>query len=105
MSIRSLIVATAIIAAGTGAAFAQSSPSPANQSGGSLNATTQSPTDQGAVGVSGNTKATPSGGASAQGNMKGSSHVGTTGAGDPRSESQMKNASPGSQNDTIDKVK
>jgi hypothetical protein len=39
MKVRTLVLTTAVFAAGSGFAFAQSSPAPANQSGGGVSAT------------------------------------------------------------------
>lgn len=105
MTICKIILATAIVAAGTGYAFAQSSPAPANQSGGGVSATTPSPTDPSTAGESGNTKGTP-----ARGTMN--ARPGTTGSGlnspTPGSnakETQEKNASPASPAEGSEKEK
>ena len=105
MTIRKLILATAIVAAGTGFAFAQSSPAPANQSGGGVSATTPSPTDPSTAGESGNTKGTP-----VRGTMN--ARPGTTGSGfnspTPGSnakETLEKNASPVSPAEGSEKEK
>jgi len=75
MSFRKLTLAAVIVTATCGAAFAQSSPAPANQSGPGVSPTTPSPTDPSTAGASGNTKAVPE-----RGTM---SRPGTTGAGAP----------------------
>jgi len=75
----STLVLTATMIVTPAIAFAQSSPSPSNQTGPSVNPTPQQPTDQGAAGESGNTKAT-SGGTMGRDTTK-SDSMGTTGAG------------------------
>jgi hypothetical protein len=57
MKLKSLVFAAGLIAV-PALAFAQSAPAPVNQSGPGVTRT-QSPTDMGAAGVSGNTKAVP----------------------------------------------
>jgi len=96
MTIRRSMLAATIVAAGTGFAFAQSAPAPANQSGGGVSATTPSPTDPSTAGQSGQTKGVP-----ARGTLN--AQPGTTGMGasqpTPGSnsmESHEKNASPAS---------
>jgi len=79
MKLSTLVLATTMIVT-PAIAFAQSSPSPSNQSGPSVNPTPQQPTDQGAAGESGNTKATPSPGAMGRDSMN-SGAAGTTGSG------------------------
>jgi hypothetical protein len=98
MKFRSFILATTLLTAATGFAFAQSAPSPNNSSGPNVDATTPSPTDQGSTGD--NIKGIPSRGTAAQGRA-------TTGAGRTElgtkptpqknmNESMKKNASPAS---------
>lgn len=60
---RTLLIATALATGAASYAAAQSSPAPANQSGGGVSATTPSPTDPGMSGQTGNTKGTPATGA------------------------------------------
>jgi hypothetical protein len=105
MTIRSLILATTIVAAGTGFALAQSAPAPANQSGGGVSATTPAPTDPSTAGESGNTKGKP-----ARGTLN--AQPGTTGMGASRptpgsnaKENQEKNASPASPAEGTEKEK
>jgi len=105
MTIRRLMLATAIVAAGPGFAFAQSAPAPANQSGGGVSATTPSPTDPSTAGQSGQTKGVP-----ARGTLN--AQPGTTGMGasqpTPGSnsvESRTKNASPASPAEGTEKEK
>jgi hypothetical protein len=59
MSIRKLALATVIAAASCGAAFAQSSPAPANTSGPGVSPSAPSPTDPSSAAESGNTKGIP----------------------------------------------
>jgi len=94
MKIRTLVLATTLLSAATGFAFAQSSPAPANTSGPGVSATTPSPTESGAVSESGNTKGNPS-----RGTMN--AHPGgatTTGSGmnAPAKDTMGKNKSPAS---------
>jgi hypothetical protein len=77
-----MIAIAAILAAGPAVAFAQSSPAPANQSGGGTSATTPSPTDPSTAGQTGNTKGEP-----ARGTMTAPS--GTTGSGAMGRENRM----------------
>jgi hypothetical protein len=93
MTVRKLVLATAILTAATGFAFAQNSPAPVNQSGGGVS-NSQSPTDMGEAGQTGLTKATPARGAS-NGQMMAPA---TTGSGvkSPARESAHKAASPAS---------
>src|SRR5260221_1588027 len=58
-TLRSLAIIAFIAAEPTTAAFAQSSPAPANQSGPGVNPTSSSPTDSSAGSESGNTKGLP----------------------------------------------
>ena len=107
MKFRSLILATTLLTAATGFAFAQSSPSPANSSGPDVHANTPAPTDMSSTGD--NIKGIPSRGTAAQGRA-------TTGAGmtepgtKPTPQSNMnegaqKNASPASPAEGIEKEK
>ena len=109
MTIRRLILATTILAAGAAGAFAQSSPAPANQSGGGVSATTPAPTDQSISSEGGNSKGVPARGTNAQ---SGKAQMGTTSAGVNRPppgqnmiESQQKNQSPASQDSGVKKEK
>lgn len=88
MKLSTLVLATSMIVA-PAMAFAQSQPSPSNQSGPSVNPTTQQPTDQGAGNETGNTKATPSRGSMGQGGSS-MSPSDTTGAGSADTESGSK---------------
>ena len=107
MKFRSLILATTLLTAATGFAFAQSAPAPANQSGPGVDATAPGPTDLSKE--NDNTKGIPSRGTAAQGRA-------TTGAGmtepgtkpSPRknmNETVKKNASPASPAEGIEKEK
>ncbi|HEY6024545.1 MAG TPA: hypothetical protein VIV34_10265 [Pseudolabrys sp.] len=105
MTIRRLILASAFVAAGTGLALAQSSPAPANQSGGGVSATSPAPTDPSTASESGNTKGVP-----ARGTLN--AQPGTTGMGatspSPGSnamETKEKNASPASPTEGTEKEK
>jgi hypothetical protein len=108
MTIRSLILATAIVAAGTGFALAQSAPAPVNQSGGGVSATTPAPTDPSTASESGNTKGTPARGTT---NARPSTTgMGAAGANTPTpgsnvKENQEKNASPASPAEGTEKEK
>lgn len=95
MTIRKLILATAIVAAGTGFAFAQSSPAPANQSGPAVSPTTPSPTDPSTASETGNTKGQPSRGTMNKSGTTGSG-MNSPSRGSNMQESQDKNASPAS---------
>ncbi len=59
MKLRSLVFAAGLIAI-PALALAQSAPAPVNQSGPGVSPSVQSPTDMGAAGQSGSTKAVPS---------------------------------------------
>jgi hypothetical protein len=59
MKLTTVILATSMLALAPAASFAQSSPSPNNQSGPGVSPTTPSPTDPGTGASSGNTKAIP----------------------------------------------
>jgi hypothetical protein len=59
MKLTTVILATSMLALAPAASFAQSSPSPNNQSGPSVSPTAPSPTDPGAGADQGNTKAIP----------------------------------------------
>lgn len=107
MKFRSLILATTLLTAATGLAFAQSAPSPANSSGPDVRANTPAPTDLSSSGD--NIKGIPSRGTAAQGRA-------TTGAGmtepgtkpSPQKnmkESAEKNASPASPAEGAEKEK
>jgi hypothetical protein len=109
MTIRKLILATAMIAAGTGFALAQSAPAPANSSGPSVSPTTPAPTDPSAAGQSGDTKGTPSRGTMKSGSgttgMGGSTGATTPTPGTNAKETQEKNASPASPAEGVKKEK
>ena len=83
MKLTTVILATSMLAVAPAASFAQSSPSPNNQSGPGVNPTVQSPTDQGAGGETGNTKATPERGTMTRGttgsDVSGSGSMGKSG--------------------------
>lgn len=89
MKLSTLVLATSMIVA-PAIAFAQSQPAPANQSGPSVNPTTQQPTDQGAGNETGNTKATPNRGSMGEGSSMSPGSSGTTGAGSSDIESGSK---------------
>jgi hypothetical protein len=59
MKIKTLVLATSVLAAASGTAFAQSAPSPSNQSGPGVSPTSPAPTDPGAS-ETGNTRGVPS---------------------------------------------
>jgi hypothetical protein len=102
MTIRKLILATAMVAAGTGFALAQSAPAPANQSGPGVSATTPAPTDPSTASESGNTKGVPARGTNARpgttgmGSSMGAGSASKPTPGSNAKESQEKNASPAS---------
>jgi hypothetical protein len=98
MKIRALLIATTLLTAATSFAFAQSAPAPANQSGPSVSPSA-SPTDQGAVSESGNTKGTP-----AHGTMNSAPAKATNGAA-PGNETMQKDKSPASQGSGIKQEK
>jgi hypothetical protein len=95
MNLRKVIIATTIVATSAGFAFAQSAPSPANQSGGGTSATSPAPTDPSTAGETGNTKGIPSRGTSVKPGTTGSGANEPTPSSNAR-ESQEKNASPAS---------
>lgn len=105
MKIRTFVLATSVLAAATGAAFAQSAPSPNNQSGPGVSPTTPAPTDPGATDT-GNTKGIPSRGTL---NERPGDRA-TTGAGEPTPGSNMREnsrrgASPASPAEGAGKMK
>ncbi|MBN9051408.1 MAG: hypothetical protein J0H78_18275 [Rhizobiales bacterium] len=105
---RTLLIATALATGAVSYAAAQSSPAPANQSGGGISATTPAPTDPGTAGQSGNTKGTP-----AMGAKQMQKTPMTTGSGmksapnsrDSKMETMEKTKSPASQNSGLKKEK
>lgn len=111
MKMLSLFLATAVIVAAPAAVYAQSAPSPANQSGTGVSPTTPSPTDPGSGSAAGDVKGIPS---RAPGAMDDSTR-GTTGSGmqgsgadkmqNPAAESAKKNVSPSSPQEGAQKVK
>jgi hypothetical protein len=108
MTIRKLILATAIVAAGTGFALAQSAPAPANQSGSGVSATTPSPTDPSTAAETGNTKGAPARGTTNA--RPGTTGMGPAGANSPSpasnaKENGEKNASPASPAEGTSKEK
>jgi len=107
MKFRSLILATTLLTAATGFAFAQSAPSPNNSSGPGVDATTPAPTDLSSTGD--NIKGIPSRSTAVKGKA-------TTGAGmtEPGTkptpqknlnETMKKNASPASPAEGVQKEK
>ncbi|HZT24217.1 MAG TPA: hypothetical protein VFA57_00820 [Pseudolabrys sp.] len=107
MKFRSMILAATLLSAVGGLAFAQSSPSPNNQSGPSVSPSVPAPTDQGAgAAASGNTKGIPERGAA-----RAPHGAATTGAGSMATsgsnmnESAKKNASPASPAEGVQKEK
>lgn len=97
MTIRTIVLATTVLATASGYAFAQSSPSPANQSGPNVDPSVQMPTDMKSEGD--NVKGIPS--RASEGSTPGAMRAPatTTGSGtSPMQESQEKNESPASQN-------
>lgn len=105
MKLSTLVLATAVIAAPT-FAFAQSAPSPNNQSGPGVNSsTTTEPTAQGTVSETGNTKGQPSRATTGAAPMdKGAKGTGMKPA-SPATDSMKKNESPASQGTGISKEK
>jgi len=95
MNLRRVIIATTIIATSVGFAFAQSAPSPANQSGGGTSATAPSPTHPSTAGETGNTNGVPARGTNVRPGTTGSGANEPTPSSNVR-ESQEKNASPAS---------
>lgn len=105
MKTRTVVLATALLAAATTSfAFAQSSPSPSNQSGPDISRTAPSPTDPAMAGETGNTKGVPE-----RGTMNSRpGEVGTTGSGglkSPSKETREKNETPASQDSGIKQEK
>ncbi len=102
MIFRKLILATTILTAASGFAFAQSGPSPANSTDSNLKATAPTgPTDTSAASASGNTASKGSMARSKHVRARTKKHITTTGMGSSGSfnigEAQQKNVSPGSQ--------
>ena len=105
MKMRTLFLATTLLTAATGLAFAQSSPAPANTSGGGISATTPSPTDPSTASETGNTKGTPSRATNAQ-HMGGAATTGSgVSAGSDMNETKEKNVSPASPKEGINQEK
>ena len=96
MKIRTLVLATTLLTTATGLAFAQSSPAPANQSGGGISATTPAPTDPSIASESGNTTSAPARGTDARPGAAGTTGSGMATPGLNMQESNEKNASPAS---------
>lgn len=104
---RTLVLAAMLAVGATSYALAQGSPSPANQSGGGISATTPSPTDPGTAGQTGNTKGTPAMGMRKK-KMRASKSkrmMRSPTAGDSRMESMEKTRSPANQNSGIKRQK
>jgi len=106
---RTLLLATALAVGGASYAMAQSSPAPANQSGGGTSATTPAPTDPGTAGATGNTKGQPAAGTgmrnttgSGMSNSSMGSGRSATGA---KRESMEKTKSPASQDSGVKQQK
>lgn len=110
MKLSTLVVATATIVA-PAIAFAQSSPAPANQSGGGVSPSVQSPTDQGSAGETGNQKGMPARGMMKSGTtgaavgMEKDSKTTGSGMNSPAAESAKKTESPASPSTGIAKEK
>lgn len=105
MKICTLVLATTLLTTATGLAFAQSSPAPANTSGGGVSATTPSPTDPSTASETGNTKGVPARGTmNAQPSGKATTGSGVT-AGSDMKETKEKNASPASSKEGIKQEK
>jgi hypothetical protein len=103
MKLKSLVFAAGLIAV-PALAFAQSAPAPVNQSGPGVTRT-QSPTDMGAAGVSGNTKAVP-----ARKSMRSKLRMGKRSKAAPTTgsnirERSQRNASPASSAEGAEKEK
>lgn len=96
---RTLLIATALATGAVSYAAAQSSPAPANQSGGGISATTPSPTDPGTAGETGSTKGTPAAGTKRMQRAPATSGSGmkSPSARDSKMQSMEKNKSPSSQ--------
>ena len=105
MKIRTLVLATTLLTAATGFAFAQSSPAPANTSGGGVSATTPSPTDPSTASESGNTKGTPSRATNAQQMGSGATTGSGVSGGQDMKETKEKNVSPASPQEGIKQEK
>jgi hypothetical protein len=107
MKFRSLILATTLLTAATGFAFAQSAPSPTNSSGPAVHANTPAPTDMSSKGD--NIKGIPSRGTAAQ--RRATTGAGMTEPGTKPSarktieEDAQKNASPASPAEGVEKEK
>jgi hypothetical protein len=101
MKLKSVVFAAGLIAV-PALAFAQSSPAPVNQSGPGVTKT-QSPTEMGAAGVSGETKAVK--GTSSKMKMGKRSKKDAPTTGSNIRERQQRNASPASGAEGAEKVK
>jgi hypothetical protein len=107
MKFRSLILATTLLTAATGFAFAQSAPSPNNSSGPDVHATTPSPTDPASTGD--NIKGIPERGTAAQ--ERATTGSGMTAPGSRptarknNEDGVQKNASPASPAEGVEKEK
>lgn len=93
MKITSLILATAILTA-PAVAFAQSSPSPNNQSGPGVSATTPAPTDPGAGNETGNSKAMPERGTMNKSGSMGSGKMGSSAKGESKGTTTGSGSTP-----------
>jgi hypothetical protein len=103
MKLKSIMLAAGLLAV-PAIALAQSAPSPNNQSGPGVSPSVQAPTDMGAGGASGNTKAVPARKGAKQSMKKGGkANAPTTGS--SLRESKKRNASPASPAEGAEKVK
>ena len=105
MKLKSVVFAAGLIAV-PALAFAQSSPSPVNQSGPGVTGTNQAPTEMGAGAVSGETKAVPGRkGTGSKMKMGKRSKASAPTTGSNVRERQQRNASPASGAEGAEKVK
>ena len=102
MKLKSLVFAAGLIAV-PALALAQSAPAPVNQSGPGVSPTVQSPTDMGAAGQSGSTKAVPARKGTPKMHMGKRGKTPTTGSN--IRERNQRNASPASPAEGVEKVK
>jgi hypothetical protein len=104
MKTRIVVLAAALLTAATSLAFAQSAPSPANQSGPDVSRTAPSPTDPAMGSETGNSKGVPARGTTSA-NPGGAGTTGSARPASPAKQSMDKDKSPASQNSGIKQEK
>jgi hypothetical protein len=104
IKLKSIVFAAGLIAV-PALAFAQSSPSPINQSGPGVTGTNQAPTEMGAAAVTGQTKAVPASKRTGSKMKMGKRSKAAPTTGSNVRERQQRNASPASGAEGAEKVK